>query len=71
MRLRIRSANILADKNPLMSILFIIRTGIRSGEEVLTDESVADPVLRSSEPAVVDVVAEPVRQHSSKGWQIR
>ena len=44
MRLRISSAKILADKNPLMSILFIIRTGIRSGEEVLTDESVADLV---------------------------
>jgi len=47
-RLRIRSANILADKNPLMSILLIIRTCIRSGEEVLADESVADLVLRDS-----------------------
>ena len=48
MRLLISIANILADKNQLMSILFIIRTGIRSGEEVLADESVADPVLRDS-----------------------
>jgi len=47
-RLLISSANILADKNPLMSISFIIRTGIRSGEEVLADESVADLVLRDS-----------------------
>ena len=47
-RLLISSANILADKNPLLSISFIIRTCIRSGEVVLADESVADPVLRDS-----------------------
>ena len=48
MRLLISIANILADKNPLMSISSIIRTCIRSGEEVLADESVADPVRRDS-----------------------
>ena len=48
MRLLISIANILADKNPLMSISFIIRTCIRSGEEVLAVESVANPVGRDS-----------------------
>ena len=48
MRRLISIANILADKNPLLTISFIIRTCIRSGEEVLADESVADPVLRDS-----------------------
>ena len=48
MQLLISIANILADKNQLMSISFIIHTCIRSGEEILADESVADLVLRDS-----------------------
>ena len=48
MRLLISIANILDDKNLLMSISSIICTCIRSGEEVLVDESVADPVRLDS-----------------------
>ena len=47
MQLLISIANILADKNPLMSMSFIICI-YQIHEEVLVDESVADPVLRDS-----------------------
>ena len=60
MRLLISITNILADKNPLMSISFIIRTCIRSGEEVLADES-----SRSGATGFVEVVADPVSLPSS------
>ena len=55
MWLLISIANILADKNPLMSISFIIHTCIRSGEEVLADEC-----SRSGATRFVEGVADPV-----------